>query len=158
MESPVPTSTRSNEIVGQVLHDHDLSQTWLCDQTGIDSSYMSRILSGQYTVPVEVLKALYARTQDERILQLVMGERLMLVYPDASTPAPWRETVQAAIAGAAISIALLIEHQAVIPPARGSIKDSPRHVVRRGIETAISRLLTARRALDQVQSHPTNGA
>lgn len=144
-ESPVPVSTRTNEIVGQVMADHDLSQAWLCDQTGYDSGHISRVLQGQYSVPPAVLAALWMRTKDQRIARAALGEHqhLVLSLPDAAPE--WREAAGAAIQSAGEAIAHLASHPDEAPAARGKV---PRWTVVRSLDEAIARLCAARRSLE----------
>lgn len=117
-ESPLPVQTRSNEVVAQVVADHGLSQAWICDATGLDSGFVSRVLQGQYSVPPAILSALWRRTKDQRIAHVALGEFehiLISLPPDAPE---WPAIVQNAMGHAATAIASLAEHQAE-PPGSG---------------------------------------
>ena len=138
--TPVPASTRANEVLNQVLAEHDLSQAWLCDETGFESSYVSRILSNQYAVPTEMVRAVWRKTGDHRVAALVLGEFSLIAVPLPDAPpsvADATSTAMSAMGNAIVRLAEVEERESTIT----------RHAADRAINEAIRALSVARRSI-----------
>lgn len=81
--SPMPTSSHANDLVARVAYDHDITQDRLAAETGLSQNFISRVFSGQYCVPVQVVAALIRLTRDARLVRLVLGEHehIVIVVP-----------------------------------------------------------------------------
>lgn len=89
-------------IILRVMDRHSLDQAWAATAINRDKSYLSRMASGQYPVPVALLQALWSKTGDQELLTLFSADsaRLLAVAaPDGGEPrtldAAYREMVRA---------------------------------------------------------------
>ncbi|MCE5184954.1 MAG: hypothetical protein LLF76_02370 [Planctomycetaceae bacterium] len=65
--------------MSQVMEDHGLTVKWLASQIGRGQSTVYKYLAGELTIPSIVWRRLYARTRDQRILDLFAGEIAVVV-------------------------------------------------------------------------------
>jgi transcriptional regulator with XRE-family HTH domain len=79
---PDPTMTRDAEILNRVLERHGLNQAELADLANYSESMMSRVCSGQYSVPAQVFIRLYAKTRDAELLEHMTGSDPRTRSPD----------------------------------------------------------------------------
>lgn len=72
----MPVSRDSNDhlVLQRVLAEYGVSVTDLAALAGLDHSFVSRICSGQYAVPAEVLRAAWRLTGDHRLAAIALGE------------------------------------------------------------------------------------
>jgi hypothetical protein len=70
----MPTHDHDNQVLYRVLADHGLDQAILAADTGISHSFLSRVFSGQYSAPPVLLRAMWARTRDHRVLRVALGD------------------------------------------------------------------------------------
>lgn len=61
------------ELLGDVLDTHQLSPKAAAQIVNRDRSTVSRYLSGEKTIPVDVFRSLFERTRDMRLLGLISG-------------------------------------------------------------------------------------
>ncbi|MCE5184552.1 MAG: hypothetical protein LLF76_00305 [Planctomycetaceae bacterium] len=66
-------------VLQQVMDEHGLSAKWLAQVTGRGLSTVYKYLSGEATIPSVVWRHVYARTTDQRILQLMTGDMVVAV-------------------------------------------------------------------------------
>lgn len=62
-------------VILRVLDDHGLSQSWLADECNLSKAYVSRVLSGQYPVPHDMVRRLYRHTTDSGLVELFAGDK-----------------------------------------------------------------------------------
>lgn len=67
-----------NLLLGQILEDGGITVKQLCLYTGRSSACVYRYLSGEATIPSLVWRVLFEKTEDNRILTLIAGDRKVL--------------------------------------------------------------------------------
>ena len=72
---------RDAEILGDVLRERGVSIEALADRSGYDDKSIYRYLSGERTLPSNVLRAAFELTGDGRLLRLVTGAVPVCVHP-----------------------------------------------------------------------------
>lgn len=85
----MPTNSDHSDTILQVMADHNVSGADLVRRTGLSSSTISRVISGQYAVTPPITQALWQMTGDPRILQVALGTADAVVL-DADRAAPDR--------------------------------------------------------------------
>lgn len=73
MKDEFDVTRASLEILHQVLHEHAITCKQLSLAADRDLSTVSRYLSGEKTIPIEVYRAIFCLTRDLRIIGLVNG-------------------------------------------------------------------------------------
>jgi hypothetical protein len=145
----MPINTDHTDTILRVMADHDVSQAELARLTGLSTSTISRVCSGQYAVTPPITQALWQRTGDARIIQVALGVPNAIVIdaddPQLSTPAVDVATCIIACNHATSSIAESVR----ISPEPG---DHPQTL--RTIDTAIRYLINARRRFNGGESVP----
>lgn len=66
-------------IILRVMDRHSLDQAWAATAINRDKSYLSRMASGQYPVPVALLQALWSKTGDQELLTLFSADSARLL-------------------------------------------------------------------------------
>lgn len=72
-EPLMPSGTGYAESLAAVLADARLTIEEVAEAAGIARSTVSRMLSGQFAIAPEVLKAVWGMTHDDRIARIVLG-------------------------------------------------------------------------------------
>lgn len=85
--SPMPTPNAHSETVSLVMDDHDISQRELAQKLGYSESYVSRVCSGQYSVPTVITQTLWRMTRDHRIADIALGYGEFEIIPAESATA-----------------------------------------------------------------------
>ncbi len=73
-------------LLQQVTEDHGVTARTLGYMTGLATSSVYKYLGGTATIPSVIWRALYERTRDQRILQLLTGELPIVVVDLADEP------------------------------------------------------------------------
>ncbi|MFO0971849.1 MAG: hypothetical protein U1A27_00210 [Phycisphaerae bacterium] len=73
MRSEPDVTSHDLDILHQVLSDHEISPKALGAWVNRDVTTISRYLSGERTIPLDVYRAVYERTRDPRLMQLMAG-------------------------------------------------------------------------------------
>jgi hypothetical protein len=67
-----------HELLGRILEDGGITPKQLCLYTGRSAACVYRYLAGEATIPSIVWRVLFEKTEDNRILTLVAGDRKVL--------------------------------------------------------------------------------
>ncbi len=73
LEGP-PNMQHAAEVVSSVMHRHGISARELATNTGYSEGHISRILSGNYPLGIDVFRWLYSRTGDRELMEIATGE------------------------------------------------------------------------------------
>lgn len=65
--------TQHNEMLSRVLTRHNLKQVELADQCQISEAQLTRVIQGTRPVTAEIIRGLWALTQDNEIVSLLIG-------------------------------------------------------------------------------------
>lgn len=100
LHCPMPFDRDHQATVLRIMEDHGISTSKLAESCRVTTGQMSRILSGQYALPVDLLSKLYELTRDDRCVRCVVGA------PPVAAPAARRApTREAALKIAAARVA-----------------------------------------------------
>jgi len=134
--SPVPTSSRSNEVLRDVMDQHQITQAWLADETGFNTSYISRVLDSQYAIPPEIVRALWGQTRDQRVARIALGMGEHVVVTVAPRPCEWCQAQNDAVHHIAHALSLI---------ANAEPNNVEHALLHRVIDAAIESLVTIRK-------------
>jgi len=79
---PMPSLSGHNERFLRICGRHEISQRTLAQKSGLAEGHVSRVMSGQYPVTVELIRAAWAMTHDAELVAMCLDDDVMTVRID----------------------------------------------------------------------------
>ncbi len=143
----LPTDTA---VILRVLDRHGLSQAWCAEQINKEPGYISRVLSGKYPVPHELVRKVFRVTGDAELLELICprDSTLKLISISRAHLAQCSNDVTRQYLNATQSMASVHHMAPTFLPSGPLLSEPAKHVIKQ----AIADLLGLINAIDHLAS------
>lgn len=78
----MPPLSGHNERFLRICGRHEISQRTLSQKSGLAEGHVSRVLSGQYPVTVDLIRAAWSMTHDAELVAMCLDDHVMTVRID----------------------------------------------------------------------------